>query len=275
VTDAVRGKQKDTKEQRFREVLTSITRTARGKGWYFDILNEDHESWKYATLKVRRLYGAFRVEGILDLTVDDEIAIQIQPTSGHNLGVQELLDAMFADLQHLGWIDRNSKKVEVPNVRPPERPASETHLMRVERVLRGFHEVSRQLQHRPQGRAPLLIRDEYDVQYLLGALLRLYFPDVRSEEYTPSYAGGSSRIDFLLKKEKIVIETKFATATLRDNKIGEQLMIDIQRYQTHQDCKTLVCFIYDPTGCLKNPAGLVDDLSKDYGGLLVKVVITP
>ena len=28
------------------------------------------------------------------------------------------------------------------------------------------------------------------------------FDDIRPEEYTPSYAGGSSRIDFLLKDEK-------------------------------------------------------------------------
>ena len=52
------------------------------------------------------------------------------------------------------------------------------------------------------------IKDEYDVQDLLNALLRLNFDDVRPEEYTPSYAGSSTRVDFLLKKEKIVIEVK-------------------------------------------------------------------
>jgi REase_DpnII-MboI len=53
------------------------------------------------------------------------------------------------------------------------------------------------------------MKDEYDVQDSLHALLKLHFDDVRREEWTPSYAGSQSRMDFLLKREKIVVETKF------------------------------------------------------------------
>ena len=42
------------------------------------------------------------------------------------------------------------------------------------------------------GRNTLDVRDEYDVQDLLHALLKMFFKDVRSEEWTPSYAGASS-----------------------------------------------------------------------------------
>lgn len=45
----------------------------------------------------------------------------------------------------------------------------------------------------------LFLEDEYDVQDLPHALLLLYFDDVRAEEWTPSYAGKSARMDFLLK----------------------------------------------------------------------------
>jgi DNA-binding sugar fermentation-stimulating protein len=52
------------------------------------------------------------------------------------------------------------------------------------------------------------IEDEYDVQDLFHALLKLYFDDIRPEEYTPSYGGSASRVDFLLKDEQIIIEIK-------------------------------------------------------------------
>lgn len=41
--------------------------------------------------------------------------------------------------------------------------------------------------------------------------------------------------------------------------VGEQLIIDMKRYQTHPDCKTLVCFVYDPNGHIKNPTALEND----------------
>ena len=42
------------------------------------------------------------------------------------------------------------------------------------------------------------MEDEYDVQDLFHALLTIYFEDIRKEEWSPSYAGGASRMDFLL-----------------------------------------------------------------------------
>ena len=42
----------------------------------------------------------------------------------------------------------------------------------------------------------------------MHALLKLHFEDVRAEEATPSVAGKSGRMDFLLKDEGIVMETE-------------------------------------------------------------------
>lgn len=64
------------------------------------------------------------------------------------------------------------------------------------------------LRSRREDRPTLDVSDEYDVQDLLHALLRLYFEDVRPEEWTPSYAGKSSRTDFLLPEIDPVVETK-------------------------------------------------------------------
>lgn len=131
-----------------------------------------------------------------------------------------------------------------------------------------FHAVARQLRNRHQNRETLRITDEYDVQDLLHALLRLYFEDIRPEEWVPSYAGKASRVDFLLKNEKVIIEVKKTRDHLEDKEIGDQLIIDIERYQAHPDCDRLICFVYDPEGRIGNPVGLKNDLENRHNGFL-------
>lgn len=139
-----------------------------------------------------------------------------------------------------------------------------------------FHIIARQLRNRHGRRNTLEINDEYDVQDLLHALLRLFVEDVRPEEWTPSYAGGSKRMDFLLKEHKTVIEVKRTRDSLTDKEVGEQLLIDIEVYKEHPDCKRLVCFVYDPEGRIGNPIGIETDLEKQSReGLDVKVYIYP
>jgi len=76
------------------------------------------------------------------------------------------------------------------------------------RIFDNFHDVVKQLCTRHDNRPTLSIDDEYDVQDLLHALLKLYFKDIRDEEPVPNFAGASARIDFLLKNEQIGIEVK-------------------------------------------------------------------
>ena len=140
-------------------------------------------------------------------------------------------------------------------------------------ILNRFPAFVRQLKRRHNGRAPLEVNDEYDVQDMVYALLTLHFNDIRAEEYTPSFAGAASRQDFLLKKEKIVIEVKKTRESLRAGKVGGELLIDMARYRTHQDCDTLILFVYDPDCYINNPLGVKTDLeSRDAEGK-VKVVI--
>lgn len=138
-----------------------------------------------------------------------------------------------------------------------------------------FHKMARQLRQRHNGRTTIDIKDEYDVQDFLHPLLHMFFSDIRPEEWTPSYAGGSSRMDFLLKEQQTVIEVKMTRTSLKDKEIGDQLIIDIDRYKAHPDCKKLICFVYDPDGYIRNPAGLERDLARVDGPLPVQVIITP
>jgi hypothetical protein len=133
----------------------------------------------------------------------------------------------------------------------------------VERLLLKFPTIVKQLRKRHGGRTTFPLDDEYDVQDLLHGLLFVDFDDIRDEEWTPSYAGGSTRMDFLLKRPKIVIEVKLAKAKHADREIADELLVDIPHYKEHPDCNTLVCFIFDPEQQIKNPAGLKFDLERN------------
>lgn len=143
------------------------------------------------------------------------------------------------------------------------------------RIFSRFYTIDKQLQRRYDNRVTLSIKDEYDVQDLLNALLLLHFEDVRPEEWTPSYAGGSKRMDFLLKDSEIAIEVKMTRKALKDKELGEQLIIDIANYKQHKDCKCLYCFVYDPEGFIRNPRGLEKDLQTLDKDFPVRVFIRP
>ena len=148
------------------------------------------------------------------------------------------------------------------------QPSTISSMDIVRRICSQFHIVSKQLgEHRHDNRNTITITDEYDVQDLLHALLKIFFDDIRPEEYTPSYAGGSSRIDFLIKSEKIAIETKKTRKGLKGKEIADQLIIDIDRYKAaHPDCEILFCFVYDPENLIQNPIGFEKDINEKHKG---------
>ena len=153
------------------------------------------------------------------------------------------------------------RKIELKNKLSSVQPQEDV-MIQLMNLLSKFPSVARQLRSRHNRRNTLEIEDEYDVQDLLHALLKIHFDDIRKEEWTPSYAGGSSRMDFLLKNEQIVIEVKKTRNSLGDKEVGEQLLIDIARYSRHPNCKVLVCFVYDPEARIGNPLGLENDLNE-------------
>jgi DpnII restriction endonuclease len=154
---------------------------------------------------------------------------------------------------------------------PKQRNSNEA----IENICCCLHLVARKLSSRHGGRQSIIVGDEYDVQDLFGALLVLEFTDVRKEEWTPSYGGGSARVDFLLKPERTVVEVKKTRPGLGAKELGDQLLVDIGRYRAHPDCQSLICFAYDPDGIIANPCGIENDLNGVHNDLAVKVIIAP
>ena len=174
-----------------------------------------------------------------------------------------ILESIIEDIED-GTLDINSS---------PKANLDKIQIL--EEVLNNFHRVVRQLRNRHENRTTLEIKDEYDVQDLLHSLLLVHFDDVRPEEYTPSYAGATSRMDFLIKDINTVIETKMTRENLKDKKLGEELIIDIEKYAKHPDCEKLYCFVYDPKEFINNPYGLEKDLSNNSDEIEVKTIIVP
>lgn len=199
------------------------------------------------------IQGKMQFENIIDLSA----AIDYVPEICKNCG------------KDFPW--RTEKKEIAKNIKSVEK----NNIILIENLMDKFHLIAKQLRQRYNERETLDIKDEYDVQDLFQGLLRIYYEDIRAEEWNPSYAGGSSRSDFLLKDEQIIIEIKKTRSTLKSKQLGEQLIVDIAKYRTHPDCKTLFCFVYDPEGYIINPKGIENDLNKESTNemkVIVKII---
>jgi hypothetical protein len=178
-------------------------------------------------------------------------------------GARGILDSMISEIEEY-WDEETTNS-----------PFQLDSITVIEKLCNRFHLVARQLRSRHASRDTLDVQDEYDVQDLLHALLKIHFDDVRAEEWTPSYAGKSARTDFLLKPEQVVVEVKKTRIGLGEKQIGEQLIIDIARYRAHPDCKKLISFVYDPEGRIGNPTSIESDLSDNSGEFTVLVIVAP
>lgn len=154
----------------------------------------------------------------------------------------------------------------------PAMPGTVDEVVQI--VIQGLRRAMHPLTYRRKGADTMHFANEYDVQDLLHALLRPWVVDVRAEEYTPSYAGKSTRMDFFLPAHDLVIETKCVRDRAHAKAVGDELVIDIAHYAAHPGCKKLWCVIYDPEHCITNPEGLKDlegNHNKDGREVKVKV----
>ena len=140
----------------------------------------------------------------------------------------------------------------------PAKPDTVDEVIQV--VVQGLRRAMHPLTYRRKGAEQLRFSNEYDVQDLLHAVLRPWVHDIRPEEYTPSYGGRSTRMDFLLPSHELVIETKCVRDRVHAKAVGDELVLDIAHYASHEACKKLWCVVYDPTHYLTNPEGLKKDL---------------
>ena len=65
-----------------------------------------------------------------------------------------------------------------------------------------------------------------------------------------------------------MIEVKKTRSSMTDKSLSEELIVDIEKYQAHPNCKKIYCFVYDPDMILRNPVAIKNDLEKKHEGLV-------
>ncbi|MBA5864406.1 MAG: hypothetical protein GDA65_17115 [Nitrospira sp. CR1.1] len=169
-----------------------------------------------------------------------------------------------------------STQSPIPEETPEAKVPSEQGTLDIlRRVCARFHLVARQLRLRKEYRPTIEINDEYDLQDLFYALLRLQFDEVGTEEWTPAYTNGARRTGYLLDWEKTVVVVKQTRSGLTTKDLAEQIAADTAHYSARPNGAALVCFVYDPDGRVGNPRGLEADLSSAGGTYSIEVIVAP
>lgn len=256
-------------------ILGRFTRTEDGRNSRISIDPEDNYRFRTIVTEVSDLLrdhipGSQQHTRLIANSYNEGVSNMLRSSS--YASVKEVSEAISAVVKR---VDRNRGILEnVPG--PLDVSTNRAFLMNaLENIVLKLHPVVVQLRSRHDNRDTLDVTDEYDVQDLFHSLLRLYFSDVRPEEWTPSYAGSSSRTDFLLPQIDTVVEIKKTRKGLNAKSLGEQLIIDISKYKTHPNCGHLICCVYDPEGRIANPAGIESDLNDTSEQFDTRVFIVP
>ncbi|MDR6761911.1 hypothetical protein J2Y38_002120 [Flavobacterium sp. 2755] len=121
------------------------------------------------------------------------------------------------------------------------------------------------------------IEDEYDVQDILYVILKSIFPKIRDEDPIPKVGGKSTKIDLILREEKILIEVKMIKVKdSNETHFIEQLKIDFESYHQCKWMKKLFCFVYDPykkTRDISNFNDLNGERTKGENNFNVEVIV--
>ena len=244
---------------KFQNYILSTCETLK---WRYTINNQNSVSCEIA---IEKFFEYEKVDFVLTITfINNQIIVSFDKTSFHSYGIENFL-MVFLESVEKKLYRKISKKSKTEKV---EDSADRI----LNQIFTNFHRSAQQLLKRHDKRETLIINDEYDVQDYLHSLLLLFFDDVRDEDPVPKKAGASSRGDFFLPREGIMIETKISSDNNKDKEIGEQITVDIKRYTANKDIKKIYFFVYNPNYKLKNPRGLEDDLSNDKNiDVVVKV----
>lgn len=148
-------------------------------------------------------------------------------------------------------------------------------LQLVRKVCLRLHAVARQLRLRRDYRPTLEIEDDYDLQDLLCALLKVEFDEVATEEWTPPYAEGTPRTMLLINRDQIAVVAKKTRSGLSAKELADQITADSAYYRAQGRGSTLFCFMYDPEGRIGSPKRLETTLTSVSEHCRVEVLVAP
>jgi hypothetical protein len=116
-------------------------------------------------------------------------------------------------------------------------------------------QAARVLARRARGKPAFEIKDEYDAQDLLHAIVRAYFKYTVVEEPLGKVAGVSSRADLAVEELGALIELKFARGPQDQNRIVEEFAQDLLLYSRWTPLSTFIYVVVNADD-LRDPEAL-------------------
>ncbi|MBX3305757.1 MAG: hypothetical protein KF751_06840 [Nitrospira sp.] len=169
--------------------------------------------------------------------------------------------------------DNPSMTLSMPPM--PETVRDHDPLALIRKVCQRFHSVARHLRLRKDYRPTIEVDDEYDLQDLLCALLKVEFDEVATDEWIPPYTEGASRTTLLVNRDQIAIVAKKTGPGLTTKELTDQVLADAAHYRTQGRCSTLFCFVYDPEGRIGSPKRLETTLTSVSEHCRIEVLVAP
>lgn len=228
-------------------------------------------------------YVYFRIVGSIELEIRDSI-IKLMTWADKNkeLDTHEIMCRSYTD-EDINT-DTLYKVINIVKQTKLNQEVSEIYqediLTKILEVINNFKSASSYLTDRRKGKHPIKLDDEYDMQDILHCILTPFFPTMGSEEVI---AGNAERrflkIDFMINDERIGIECKFIRDKTHANGITKELNDDIQTYHKHQNCDTLIFFIFDKNMDISKPKRLEKEYSKmqsfEGKNMMIHLLIRP
>lgn len=197
-----------------------------------------------------------------DTVMETELNSALQSiTSGTDIDVQSqiLLEDIESSLLQTKFVNKNADEVV--------RDVLNNFSNAIQKIISG-----RRLNH-----PDFKIEDEYDVQDISYVILKSIFPNLREEDPIPKVGGKSTKIDLILREEKILIEVKMIKAKdSNETHFIEQLKVDFESYHECKWLRKLFCFVYDPykkTRDISNFNDLNGERTKGEHNFNVEVIV--
>jgi hypothetical protein len=234
---------------------------------------------KYFLTKIESSLKTQLSKDVLELT-NQPLAILIKTVFNENAGNETELNDALQSIMSRADIDVQSQillediestllKTKFINKSADEvvRDALNNFSNAIQKIING-----RRLNH-----PDFKIEDEYDVQDILYVILKSIFPNLREEDPIPKVGGKSTKIDLIIREEKILVEVKMIKAKdSNETHFIEQLKVDFESYHECKWLRKLFCFVYDPnkkTRDISNFNDLNGDRTKGEHNFNVEVIV--
>ena len=150
-----------------------------------------------------------------------------------------------------------------------EEVSADVHV--IVRALGEFMESVRYLNTRRSDDAILKLDSEAAVQDALYLMLRPWVVDLVPENPTGKIANRYTIKDFVSRSARTVIEAKYVRDKRHGRDLSKELHDDIETYRSHEACRHLVFFIYDPNALIPDRAALARQICVErvYDGMAV------